>query len=161
MKKILIIYSTFTGNTQEAATIVHGKIKQELPQFNFILSNIRDVSTREIAEYPLVIFGTSTWEDDNSPDTEKFLNKLATDSPQFSNTTFALFGLGDSVYLNFCAAVPIVKQALEAHYATIYPHIFTIDGYPTETSIQDLLTWAKLFIQNNTIKNSGKNAHAG
>ncbi len=146
MKKILILYSTFTGNTEEAAKTLYQKLSSQNPHLTFTLSNVRDIAVTNISGYHLVIFGTSTWEDNNSPDTEKFLHVLQSNSPDFSNIPFGLFGLGDSAYLNFCAAVPLVQQELKLRNANIYPKIFTIDGYPTTEALSSLIDWAMEFI---------------
>ena len=145
--KILILYSTFTGNTQEAASALHEILREELPEHAYALANVRDIPIKKILEYPVVIFGTSTWEDENSPDTEKFISALREIVPDFSRITFALFGLGDSAFLNFCAAVPLVRDALILCHARVYKEIFTIDGYPTQEATKDLGVWATAFLE--------------
>lgn len=146
MIKGLIFYGTLTGNTEMAATVLHQKLAGTLPAHKLDLRNVREVTAEQIVAYDYAIFGTSTWDDFGNPDAEEFFEVLGKAQPDFSKITFALFGLGDSSYHDFCGATILAKKALAARHALVYEKIFTIDGYPEQEHLDGLIAWAKAFI---------------
>lgn len=147
MKSILIVYGSLTGTTMEVATTLHEKISAALPELSFELQNIRDVSPSAMQQYDQVVFGTSTWDHGiPCPDVEVFLEDLVTEKPDYSSLNFALFGVGDSAYSEFCGALPLVQADLEQCSGHIYPEQFTIDGYPNDTVMNQLVGWTKQFV---------------
>ncbi len=146
MEKVLIFYSSQTFNTADAATALHKELTEQVPQMEFVLANVKELAVDEILQYTTVIFGTSTWDDAHNPDTEEFLQRVDAQKPDFSKMNWALFGLGDSSYPEFCGAVPLVKAAIEPYGAQVYDPFFFIDGYPTDPLIAGLTEWAKQFL---------------
>ncbi len=146
MEKVLIFYSSQTFNTADAATDLHKQLTQQLPDFEFVLADVKQTSVNDILQYRRVIFGTSTWDDAHNPDTEEFLQRVDTQKPDFSGVRWALFGLGDSSYPEFCGAVPLVKAAIEPYGATVHDPFFFIDGYPTDPMVAGLTEWAKQYL---------------
>jgi flavodoxin I len=147
MKSLLILYGSFTGNTQMVAEAVQPVLAEAFPALRIDLKNVRDTSPEGLAGYDAVIFGASTWDHGQADaDTDEFLANLAAAAPNLSGKIFALFGLGDSSYPDFCDAIRLMKETLEPLHATIYPDSFTIDGYPEDQAIAGLTEWAKKFI---------------
>jgi flavodoxin I len=145
---ILIISATLTGMTEEIAHALHEQLVQLLPDREFAVSNIRDLSPEQLQEYSTVILGTSTWDHGiPPPDGEEFLSELAKVKPDLSGVTFALFGLGESVYPLFCGALSLFREDLEACGATVLKSEFTLDGYPSSTVMAELAQWAKQSIE--------------
>jgi flavodoxin I len=152
MKKILILYGSLTGNTQAVAIALRNALTKVLNEYQFDLINIHELQIAQILKYEFVIFGTSTWDDGiNNPDVSNFLISSADINPDFSNITFALFCLGDSLYPYFCSALEILKPALEKQNGKVYEELFTIDGYPTDQSAVDLFAWASSFIKKHNL----------
>lgn len=147
MKNVLVLYATLTGVTMDIATTLHDRLKAEMPDDTFTLANVRDLQPGDLAHYPLIIFGNSTWDHGiPSPDGEAFLQDLVIAKPDLSMVKVALFGVGDSAYPEFCGALPLVQGDLERCGATIHTEQFTIDGYPNEAVTQNLVDWAKQFL---------------
>lgn len=145
--KILIIYATLTGMTGEIATTLQERLAKELPDHQFNLANVSSLPLEGLTRYEKAIFGASTWDDGiPPPDGEAFLEKLIRTKPDLSTVEFALFGLGDSIYPAFCAALPLIRQDLEACRAKVSTQDFTMDGYPDSQKMNELVTWAKTFI---------------
>ncbi len=143
---ILILYATHTGYTQEVAELLHGQLLIAFPHLQFELSSVRDADEEIIKNFNLIIFGASTWDDGLNQETKIFLDKIKT--ADFSNQQFGLFGLGDSQFLVFCAAQPIIEQQLKKQGAIVLSPVFTFNNYQTGQDIVPLLDWAKLLIHN-------------
>jgi flavodoxin I len=147
MKNILVLYASLTGVTQDICTTLSDQLTKELPDHTITLMNIRDVSFDQIREHEKVIFGCSTWDHGNpAPDAEEFLENATLDKPDFSHVTFALLGIGDTAYPEFCGALPIIENDLQICQAKFYDEQFTIDGYPTDQIVANMVEWAKKFI---------------
>jgi flavodoxin I len=147
MAKILILYCTMTYNTEDAATALHKTLSADLIDMQFDLANARSFEPADLTQYPKVLFGIPTWDDNTNPDTEDFLHRLDKAGTDLSSVRFALFGLGDSSWPSFCGALPLVREALARHNAKIDNDDFKIDGYPTDPIIAELVAWAKQFLQ--------------
>ncbi len=148
MQKILILYASQTGMTMDIATILHGRLVEAMPTNQFDLQNVRDIEPQQLTEYPLVVFGGSTWDHGiNSPDGEEFLERLVNTKPDLSANQFALFGVGDSAYPEFCAALPLMQADIETCGGHVDKDFFTIDGFANEAIMTDLIAWATQFIE--------------
>jgi len=141
---ILILYASYTGYTQEAATLLWQNLCGRFPHREFILLNVREADKKEVKKYSLIIFGASTWDDGLNPETKLFLEKLQ--SANLSGSRFALFGLGDRQFLVFCAALPIIEAQLKKQGATVLSPVFTFDNYQTGQDISKFIEWAELFL---------------
>ena len=147
MKRLLILYATQTGNTQEVATELYKKLSALFPEITFSLKNITAVSVKDIIAIGQVILGASTWDENLNPDADYFFSFVAKGNTNFSSCRFALFGLGDRVFADFCGAMPAIAQALTNRKATVYSPVFTMDGMPDDKKNSDLAAWAKEFLE--------------
>ncbi len=77
------------------------------------------------------------------------MNDLTAIHPDLSNSNFALFGLGDSSYPDFCGALPLVKKSLQNFGAKVFDKDFTIDGYAADNEIDKLSKWAENYLSGN------------
>ncbi|AFL69422.1 flavodoxin [Sulfurospirillum barnesii] len=86
--KIGVFYGSTNGNTADAAE----KIKKH---FNAEIHDVGKLnSSDELAQYDVIVLGTSTWYDGElQDDWESFIAHLK--AADFSGKTVALFGLGD------------------------------------------------------------------
>jgi len=148
MDTVLILYAGLTGNTQDVATRLSGELGRLFPKNKFELQNIRDADFKKLPNQKLVFLGASSWSDPINPDAEEFIAKLSKEKLNLSPVTFALFGLGDSQFQNFCAILPLLKSALEHCHAKLYKNQFAIDGYPEQKHIDGLTTWATEVLKN-------------
>ncbi len=147
MEKILILYASQTGMTMGIATDLHGLLMQELPNYQFDLVNVRDIEPAALADYRLIIFGGSTWDHGiSSPDGEEFLARLTDDRPDLSHCHFALLGIGDSAYPEFCGALPLMEADIKFCNGNVDPDFFTIDGFADKEVMSNLTVWAKNFL---------------
>lgn len=147
MKPILILYASQTGMTADVATALCGQLAEQLPIYRFALKSVREVTIEKLADYSTIILGSSTWDHGiPAPDGEEFLSRLIAAKPDLSTNSYALFGLGDSAYPEFCGALPLIEADLQRFQGRVYPEQFMIDGFATQATMTALVKWATNFI---------------
>lgn len=107
MGKIGVFYGSTVGNTRFVAE----KIAKKLP--NSEVRGVKDLDEKSIASYKKMVIGTSTWGIGSfQDDFYQFVNRLS--SLDLSNTTVALFGLGDQFNYpdSFCDGMGRVYEIL-------------------------------------------------
>lgn len=141
MKRILILYASSTGNTEEIACLLEESLDRE--KFEVVLKNLEmeEMDANELLEYDGILFGTYTYDDGDLPfETEVFSDRLET--LDLSGKVIGLFGSGDTAYSLFCQAVDEMKEAFRQTRADIIERTVKIDLDPNEredfASIQKL-----------------------
>jgi flavodoxin I len=110
MKNIAIIYGSSTDNTKNVAQ----KIAQKLSGENVLLEDVSKVDFSELANYPNIILGTSTWGlGDLQDDWDGRISELQ--NTDLTGKTLAFFGLGDSSSYSdtFADGMGLLYEALE------------------------------------------------
>ncbi|PIE47266.1 MAG: sulfite reductase subunit alpha [Gammaproteobacteria bacterium] len=112
-KQLTIIYGTQTGNAQSVAEMVAEQAKAI-----GLDTSLRDMETVDISlfkeiEHLLVV--TSTFDDGGMPENAEALWESICDpsAPMLNGLKYAVLGLGDSTYLNFCMAAKEWDARLE------------------------------------------------
>lgn len=120
--KILVLHGSTMGNTQQAARQIADILDAES-------KNIADIQADDLAQYDLLILGTSTWgAGDLQDDWAAFLPQL--DCISLAGKTVAVFGLGDqSIYADtFVNGMADLAQKAEACGAALIG-AWPKDGY--------------------------------
>lgn len=140
MAKALVVYGSTTGNTETVAEYVTKTLEDEGMLVD--LKNVTDVSISNLGDgYDLVLFGSSTWGDDEIELQEDF-QSLYDDLDQ-SNLTgkkVAVFGCGDSSYTHFCGAVDAIEEKVGQLGANLLVSPLKIDGDPEK---EEAVSWAR------------------
>lgn len=151
MKKILILYISTTGNTEQIAELLKEAIDET--QFEIIMENFdfTEVDSLDLLQYDGILFGTHTYDDGDLPfETELFLDKLLT--LHLDNIVVGIFGSGDTSYSYFCEAVETMKDEFELRKASVLDYTVKIDLYPeTDKDFSSIKELANLF-QNALLK---------
>ena len=129
MSKIGIYYGSSTGNTQDIAEAIAGKL-------GVASSDVHDVSSAsaDFSNYDVLLFGSSTWGiGDLQDDWEGFVGKAS--GANLSGKKVAIFGCGDSASYSdsFCDAMGKIYQAIEGKGCTIIGRV-SDDGYSYSSS---------------------------
>lgn len=110
MLKILLIYATNSG-----ATFVAGKIIKEVldKDFSVVMQNASETNPQDVDNYDVIILGSPTWDyagQDGMPHEKmlELLNKWKNKS--FAQKRFAIYGCGDKMFVEFCAAVDYMEK---------------------------------------------------
>lgn len=115
MTKIGIYYGSSTGNTQNIAEIIAGRLG--VPS-----SDVHDVTSAsaDFSGYDILLFGSSTWGiGDLQDDWEGFIGKVS--NADLAGKKVAIFGCGDSASYSdsFCDAIGKIFHTVERKGCTI------------------------------------------
>lgn len=115
ISKLTIIYATETGNSQDLAERT-GEKAEELG-FEVDIQNAADYDVNDLSTVESVVFFGSTWGEGEPPESAwDFHDALIEgDAIDCSNLKFAVVGLGDKEYEQFCEFGKRVDTALEKH----------------------------------------------
>jgi flavodoxin I len=131
MRNIVIIYGSSTGNTKNVAM----KIAKKLSGENVLLKDVTSVDFNDLAEYPNIILGTSTWGlGDLQDDWNDRIQELK--SVDLEGKTLAFFGLGDSSSFSdtFADGMGLLYDALEGKGFNLAGKI-PVEGYNFDSSV--------------------------
>ena len=98
-----IVYGTQTGTAENIAYELTEASRAQGVAIR--ISDMEDLRVEDLQQSQCLIIVTSTYGDGDMPDNAVMLwNELTASSLDFSSTAFAVLGLGDSSFPNFCAA---------------------------------------------------------
>jgi flavodoxin I len=124
MAKIIIAYGSTTGNTEKMADI----ITAVLSDGNEVdTKNVNSIKPEEISNYDVVIVGSSTWGDGELQDDMIAFND-ALKNVALAGKKSAVFGCGETAYLQFCKAVDILEETIKSAGGNIVTPGVKIDG---------------------------------
>ncbi len=140
MGKALVVFGSTTGNTESVAEYVAGALADAGMAVD--LKNAASVVPKGLAEgYDLVVFGCSTWGDDEVELQEDFVPLFDDlEAAGLSGRKVAVFGCGDSSYTHFCGAVDAIAEKAAALGAKVLDMPLKIDGAPDKA---EAVAWAR------------------
>ncbi|MEL7642293.1 MAG: flavodoxin [Solidesulfovibrio sp.] len=140
MGKALVVFGSTTGNTESVAEVVAKTLEGEGMAVD--LKNASAVNVAGLAEgYDLVVFGCSTWGDDEIELQEDFVPLYDNlDQAGLTGKKVAVFGCGDSSYTHFCGAVDAIAEKAVALGAKVIDLPLKIDGSP---DADEARSWAR------------------
>ncbi|CAM3282257.1 MULTISPECIES: flavodoxin [Saccharibacillus] len=109
MSKLLLIYASMTGNTEEMSELITNGIEQAGGEVTVKL--VEDCSADLLLDYDGIMLGAYTWGDGELPDEYlDFYEEL--DEVDLAGKKAAVFGSGDTVYEQFAKAVDLLQDKL-------------------------------------------------
>lgn len=143
MSKVLISYATMSGNTQKVADHIAQELSKYMPEVETKLVDMMELTEEQFAEYDLVMLGSSTWTDgDYNPISLEFFSQLQGTTTDFSKLRFAIFGLGESYYPEFCTVVDKMAQVLKSKNGIIIGEPLKLDGYVDDNMLSKASEWS-------------------
>jgi len=140
MAKALVVFGSTTGNTESVAEYVAKTLEGE--GMSVDVKNVTSVTAAGLADgYDLVVFGSSTWGDDDielQEDFQPFFEEL--DKANLSGKKVAVFGCGDASYTHFCGAVDAIEEKVAQLGADVVAASLKIDGSPEK---HEAVAWAR------------------
>ncbi len=147
MSKVLISYATMSGNTQKVAVHIGEELKKNMSDIEPKLVDMMELTEELFAEFDLIILGSSTWTDGEfNPISLEFFNQLQGSTSDLSRFHFAVFGLGESYYPEFCTVVEKMTEILKAKNAIIVGNPLKLDGYVDDNMLSKANEWALTLI---------------
>jgi flavodoxin short chain len=130
MANIYIVYGSTTGNTEWVASQLEAQIKAA--GHTVSKAKAADVSADGLcAGKDLVLFGCSTWGDEEIELQEDFIPLFeAFDKIGAGGAKTAVFGCGDEDYTYFCGAVDAITDKLSSLGSTVVGGKLKINGDP-------------------------------
>ena len=103
-RRVLVLSASQTGNARSVAESLHAKLQAAGVEAH--LSNAGDFKSKTLPDEDIVLLVTSTQGEGEPPEEALPLYKFiyGKKKPDLSKLTFAVLGLGDSSYPNFCQA---------------------------------------------------------
>lgn len=121
---IVILYASLTGHTEYIAD----QIKIYLSCLGYKAACFDVENINEIPSCDLLLFGCSTYHSgDLNPIAEKFLEKLTKERMSIPSTKVAVFGLGESIYPEFCASTELATEFFESQKCQVIKPDLKID----------------------------------
>ena len=103
-RRVLVLSASQTGNARDVAESLHAKLKAA--GVEAVLSSAGDFKSKTLPDEDIVLLVTSTQGEGEPPEEALPLYKFVfgKKTPDLGKLTFAVLGLGDSSYPNFCQA---------------------------------------------------------
>jgi flavodoxin short chain len=134
MANVLIVYGSTTGNTESVAGRLEKQIKAA--GHEVVKQKAGDVNASGLCQgKDLVLFGCSTWGDDEIELQEDFIPLFESfDKIQAKGVKTAVFGCGDEDYKYFCGAVDSITDKLSELGSTVVGGKLNINGDPDDAA---------------------------
>jgi len=121
---VTILVATQTGNAQQVAEQL--KTTLEAESIAVTLSNVSDIKVKALAKISHLILVSSTYGEGEPPDTAAAFHKslFAAKAPPLRELKYAVFGLGDSSYDQFCqTAIDFDTRLAELGATRLLPRV--------------------------------------
>ncbi|MUK90354.1 flavodoxin [Ornithinibacillus sp. L9] len=146
MRKVLLAYSSMTGNTELMAQTIGDYLIEKKHDVITKSFDFDTVEVKELLDYDAVLIGTLTWVGGGLPfDVEDFYDEL--DNIDLSGKIVGVFGSADSLYEVFGGAVDIIADRAESLGANVMPKRLTIDLEPDENDLEQCQELAEMVNQ--------------
>lgn len=147
MSKIIMVYASLTGNTEEMAEAIADGIRAE--GLELVAKEVIDAVAAELENYDGILLGAYTWGDGDLPD--EFLDFYdGMDNLSLTGRKAAVFGSCDSSYPEYGAAVDTLMGKLRELGAEVVQEGLKIERTPSqkdkEVCKQFGMSFAKHFV---------------
>ncbi|MBA2874748.1 flavodoxin [Thermaerobacillus caldiproteolyticus] len=144
MAKLIMVYTSMTGNTEEMADAIVEGIKEE--GFDIEVKEVLDADAEELEAYDGILLGAYTWGDGELPD--DFLDFYDDmEDIDLSEKKAAVFGSCDSNYEKYGAAVDILIDKLKEIGAEVVLEGLKIELAPSNEERETCKQFGKRFVQ--------------
>ena len=148
--KVLLVYATNSNGTQQVAEIIAAELQEKKHQV--MVKRAYEPGAEQFADYDLVLLGSCTWERFEGKkrlegELQQHMYELVQhmQTASFPKKKFALFGLGDSSYTDFCAAVDHLEKFVDHLGGTQVTKPLRIEGFffDLDANRQRAAEWGK------------------
>ena len=140
--KVLIIYGSTTGNTENMAAMIQRLLDESGVETE--MKNVTDASIGDLtAGYDVVLLGCPAYGDDTielQDDFDDYYQLL--DDLDLNGQKIAVFAPGDSSYEHFCGSVDKLEKKMEALGGKIFIDGLKVDGDYSDSE-SEITAWAK------------------
>ncbi|SET53396.1 flavodoxin I [Salinibacillus kushneri] len=129
--KILIIYTSITGNTEQLMHHIATEFARDTHEIDIF--RVSNFSLPDITDYDVVLIGTYSWGNGDLPIEMEEIYE-AFEEQEVQHIVTGVFGTGDRFYPHFCGAVDCFKDMLYFH--TKLAVTLKVELMPQEQDIQ-------------------------
>ena len=145
MTKVLLLYTSLSGNTKKITDLIEAQLVNE--GIIVIKQNTKQFNLEDINLYKTIIIGSYTWGEGILPSTlHSFYQEL--DRIDIAQKTFAVFGSGDSSHHLFCAAVDLLENKIKENGGTLIANGLKIELSPSGNDIGKCIQFTDQIIRN-------------
>lgn len=142
MAKVIMVFTSMTGNTEEMAEAIAEGVREQGAELD--VKEVLDATATELEEYDGILLGAYTWGDGELPDDFlDFYDKL--DSVDLTGKKAAVFGSCDSSYEKYGAAVDILIEKLQERGAEVVLEGLKVELTPTNEEKQLCIAFGRNF----------------
>jgi flavodoxin I len=142
MSKVIVVYASMTGNTEEMAEAIAEGIRES--GHDLTLKSVMDASAVELSDYDGIVLGAYTWGDGDLPD--EFLDFYEElDDISLEGKFAAAFGSCDSSYSEYGAAVDTIVSKLKEIGAEVPQEGLKIELTPSKDEKEQCKEFGKEF----------------
>ncbi|MDL4842995.1 flavodoxin [Aquibacillus rhizosphaerae] len=151
MPKVILLYTSMSGNTEEMAGIIEKSINSHGIKVDKFQIDLDDFSATDLIDYEAILFGTYTWGDGDIPyEAEEFYDDL--EEIDLSGKVVALFGSCDSMYPNYGGAIETFSNRFKERGAAVVLYHLKVELTPEQEDVQRCQSFAEAFIEEISIK---------
>jgi len=133
MNKVIIVYSSLTGNTEEMSEAIEKGLLEA--GVDVVRKDGYDAKAEELLDYDGILLGAYTWGDGELPD--EFLDFFEDMCElDLSGKKAAVFGSGDTSYAHYCGAVDLLEQKLQELGAEIVHESLKFEYNASDTELK-------------------------
>jgi len=144
MARIILIYASMTGNTEEMAEAIAQGIRSAGGELSVKMA--MDAQGSELLGYDGIVLGSYTWGDGELPD--EFLDFYEEmDELDLTGTQSTVFGSCDSGYLEYGAAVDLLMKKLSEKGSDVVLEGLKVELSPTAEEKEACRRFGEQFVQ--------------
>jgi flavodoxin I len=142
MKKIIVAYASMSGNTELMARYITEGIKES--NYEVCLKDALQINVEDLSDYAGIVLGTYSW--DGIPD--EFLDIYdGIENLDLTGKKAAVFGSGDTMYLEYCIAVDEAIMQLKKSGAEIVLEGLKVELTPIGDDIERCIEFGRQFVK--------------
>ena len=128
MSKILIVFGSATGNTENIAHLIEAKLAKAGNEVT--VQNAAAATADHLADgYDAVLMGASCWGDDEIEMQDDFATLFEkADKMDLKGKKVAAFASGDKEYVHFCGAVDVIEAKAKELGAEVVAEGLRLEG---------------------------------
>ena len=144
MKKIILVYTSMTGNTEIMAEEIASTIEKK--GITVTMKHALDTEPRELLAYDGILIGSYTYENGSIPD-EFMLFYEEMEELDLTGKVAAVFGSGDRYYDEFAKAVNHFIDRLNELGAHVVLDGLKVELTPEQNDIERCIHFAESFVE--------------
>jgi len=146
MGKVLMIYTSQTGNTEMLTDMIAHELQQLSLEVEMKTFDLDLIDIEQLSNYDAVLIGTYTWDDGELPyESEDFYVDL--EGANLNGQVFGVYGSGDTCYDTFGLAIDLMGDRLKNLGATMVPERLKVDLSPNKEDVKRSVSYAKLVVK--------------